>query len=568
MSEVLRLILAVALSMAVLLGWQWYIAPDPRDAAVVVGTATDGAGTTEVVAPPVVESCHAEPRAVALQNSGERLFFESADIKGSVRLKGLQFDDVTLLHYKESLEEDSANVDLLSPESSTSAFFANFGWTSSDPEARLPGANTVWQTDATSLKSGETVNLYWDSCQGLRFNTQLTLDGYIFTVTQSVTKVEEGVNYPQHLTHTARVVKLDQLEGDQSYITSSGAVGVVKDGLFEYDYGKIKKKGLIAIDNFSLRRSAAKMNRWVGFTDKYWLTALVPMGNSAMTLALRRTAGDSSEIVATTAAIDPGAPLQYQLFAGAKELKTLEDCGRKFHIFAFDRAVDFGKLYFLSKPILILLLWFKDLTHNFGIAIMLLTVVVRLLMFPLVSKSQRSMDKVKKLQPEIAEIKKRYGDDKQSVHRETMALFQKHGLNPMSGCLPLLLQIPVFFALYKVLYVSIDMRHAPFFGWITDLSAPDPVNLIALIDIFDLGFGHFAYLGVWPLIFGITMMVQQKIQGSVMTDQTQASVMKLLPFLLMFMFGRFPAGLIIYWSWSNVLSIVQSVLMSRLSRAK
>ncbi len=498
-------------------------------------------------------------RLEALEQS-RRVGLVSPVLYGSIALEGARLDDLTLTGYKAEVDPASPEVILFSPVGGPSPYFVEFGWLAQDDSIALPGADSLWWADSEELAPGRPVTLSWDNGQGLVFRRTVEIDeGYMFTVTQTVSN------------HSGRAVTLFPygLVNRHNtpptlgfYILHEGLIGVFDETLEEVDY-----------DDLSDPDEASQIGYesdggWLGITDKYWLAALIPdqdapfkgrflynLRNGVTDTYQADYLGPGVELVAGET-----AEVRNRLFAGAKVVVRLDAYAEEFSIPLFDRAVDFGWFYFLTKPIFFVLLWLKGQIGNFGLAILALTVIIKLLFYPLANKSYRAMSKMRKLAPEMKKLRDRYSDDKQKMQQELMAMYKKEKVNPASGCLPILVQIPVFFALYKVLFVTIEMRHAPFYGWIEDLSAPDPAviwNLFGLLPFEPGAFlPAFLLVGAWPLLMSGTMWLQMKISPQP-PDPTQAKIFMFMPLIFLFIFATFPAGLVIYWTWNNLLSIAQ-----------
>lgn len=485
-------------------------------------------------------------------SGGGRIKIDAPRVHGSIALKGARFDDLTLAKYKIAATADSPEVILLSPANTKDLYFAEFGWISSDKSTLVPDANTVWHSDTDVLSESKPATLSWDNNHGARFYITIAVDkNFMFTVTNKVENYgKEAISLLPYgiLNRTADTTQ-------QSFaILHEGALGVFDGVLSETRWEAIKK---------NQKQDVQASSGWLGFTDKYWLTAIIPDAGGDFESHFTYFSRDSkdrfqADYMGQKQDIAPGASMSStnRLFAGAKEVGLLDTYAKSLNIPLFDRAVDFGNLYFITKPLFKLLTLFHTLVGNFGIAILLLTVAVKLVMFPLANKSYISMNQLKKLQPQVQELQIRNKDDKLKANKAVMELYKTERVNPMSGCLPMLLQIPVFFALYKVLFVTIEMRHAPFFGWIKDLSAPDHTTIFNLFGLIPWDPPTLLHVGAWPVIMAITMYLQQ-LMNPAPSDPIQAKVMKFLPVMFLFMFSSFPAGLVIYWAWNNSLSILQ-----------
>jgi len=592
-----NLIIAIALSLAILFAFQFFFSrpqpqQQPQEAQQQAAPAAPSAPSAAQAPAPVASGtagaapAGALPRADVLQQS-PRVRIATPTLSGSINLVGARIDDLTLRNYRcsnpctpaETADPTSPEIVLLAPDGTEHPYFIQLGWVAgSGSKAKLPGPDTRWTSDGGTLAPDRPVELTWDNGEGVTFVQHIALDpNYMFTVTQ---RVENHAAAPVSVVPYARVARLGNVPISGTYLLHEGPIGALDGRL--HDGGCVI---FVACDKFNyadmkkgdLPPPFATTGGWLGFTDKYWLTALVPDQHRPVQARLRFSELDHTDIyqaeyTGTEQTVQPNASVSdtSRAFAGAKELALLEAYQSEAGIPLFDHAIDFGWFYWITKPIFLALDFFYHLIGNFGLAIMLLTVIIKLLFFPLANKSYRAMSKMKLLQPEMQKLRERFGDDKQRLNQEMMALYKRVGANPMAGCLPIALQIPVFFSLYKVLYVTIEMRHAPFYGWIHDLSAPDPttfVNLFGLLPFTppDISFLH---IGAWPLIMGVTMFLQQKLNPQP-PDPMQAKMFMILPVVFTFMLAPFAAGLVIYWSWNNLLSIAQQwVIMRRAGATK
>ena len=575
-----NLILAVVLSIAILIGFELVYSPQRTPApepvtngdvaapAVPSGVPTDSAVPPAAGVPDGTATGSAVPTGGAGQTSREaalqadpRVQIDTPRLHGSILLRGGRLDDLTLADYHETIDPSSPEIVLLSPGGTFRPYFARFGWVETGGQAiKVPDDDTPWTADGKVLSPETPVTLTWDNGEGLRFERTFAIDGdYMVTVRQRVTNSGEAAvamaPYGLISRHGTPTVL-------GFFILHEGPLGVFNDELKEIDYEDVQEDGVI---------EQATTGGWIGITDKYWLTALIPdQATPVQTRFVHQTrqTGDFYQVDMLGAAVSvpPGgvASADTMLFAGAKEVHLLDDYAEAFGIALFDRAIDFGWFYFLTKPIFLFLIWINSYVGNLGVAILLLTVAIKLVFFPLANKSYTAMSKMKKLQPEMMKLRERLSDDKVRLNQEMMALYKKEKVNPASGCLPMLVQIPVFFALYKVLFVTIEMRHAPFFGWIQDLSAPDPTTIFNLFGLIPWQPPEFLMIGIWPLIMGASMWMQQKLNPPP-PDPMQAKIFMFLPILFTFLLARFPAGLVVYWAWNNVLSIAQQwVIMRRM----
>ena len=554
-----NLVAAIALSVAIIFGWQHFF-EKPRLVKLQEQSAVynQQMGNLKKQSANVEKEMVVDRQQAIVANS--RVQIKSELLSGSISLKGLRFDDLTLLKYKQEIAENSPAVELFSPSNSENAYFAEVGWWGKDKSVTYPDSTTNWQTDNAQLVAGGSVNLYWISPEKVKFKVLISLDkNYLFSIKQSV---ENHSARPISVQFYGLINKTYENKPDNMVnILHQGMIGAVKGELQEYTYDKIKDEK---------KHSFNGEVNWLGITDKYWLAAFVPdqlehyIANYNFAIKQGKDKYQS-DFITNEKLIEAGGnfELTHQLFAGPKKVDLLDKYEEQYNIKLFDRAIDFGWFYILTKPIFNAMNYFYSYVGNFGISIMIVTILIKLAMFTLANKSYRSMKKMKKLQPEMERLKQLYADDKARLNQEVMSLYKREKVNPVSGCLPLLVQIPVFFSIYKVLYATIEMRHAPFFGWIQDLSAPDPTTIFNLFGLLPFTPPSFLMLGVWPLFMAMTMFLQQKMSPQP-TDPVQAQVMKFMPLMFLFMFSGFPAGLLIYWSWNNILSIVQQFYINKL----
>lgn len=544
-----NLILAFVLSMAIMLYWQYFI-EKPKQAQEVAAAQHQQQTAKQVEEEPELKLTREQ-----LLAEFPRVQIHSADLHGSIDLKGLRFDDLTLAKYHEELDPHSDEVVLFSPSKGPDTYFAELGWLSDDKTIVLPASDTLWTSDSNELTPVHPVTLTWNNGQGITFSVNISLDTrYLFTIKASA---KDATGKPVNLQHYALINRVYDVKSHRAMgILHEGPLGVFNGILQEASYKKLSEAPYNDVTKQREMVYPAESGGWLGITDKYWLAALIPSNEAFSATYAYYDLKDRDHFETYMKSNKSSPDFELHLFAGAKEMALLDNYSAAYNIPLFDHAVDLGLFDFLTKPILKLLTYFYKLTGNFGIAILLLTVLVKLLMFPMASKSFRSMNQMKKLQPKIAEIRERFKDDRLKINQETMELYKREKVNPASGCLPMFIQVPVFFSLYKVLYVTIEMRQAPFFGWIHDLSAPDPTNIFTLFGLIHWDPPSLMHLGIWPIIMCITMVIQQH-QSPPPADPTQAKMMKFLPLFFLFLFSSFAAGLVIYWSWSNTLTILQ-----------
>ncbi len=579
-----NLVLAIALSVAILFGFELYfketrppLPPEGQqteqttDPSALPGTTAPtalGASSTPAAiggqaqapssfsAPGSPTSLAKDNRKAVLSNT-IRIPIETPRLLGSISLTGGLIDDLTLADYRETIERDSAEIILLNPQGTTASYYTQHGW-STTGTVKVPQPNTVWQSNSTRLTPESPVVLTWDNGEGLMFKRTIAVDAnYMFTVIQEiVNKTNTALTFASY----GLVSRWTTPETTDFYILHEGLLGVFDDTLVEIDYDDIQSDKLV---------QKSSTGGWIGITDKYWLAALVPDQSGPVNARFIHSKKDGIDtyqvdFVGPPQTVAPGNSIQAlsRVFAGAKEVRLLDAYEEQVGVKRFDLAIDFGWFYFLTKPIFYALLWLNDRILNLGLAILVLTVGIKLAFFPLANKSYVSMSKMKMLQPKMVQIRERFSDDKMRMNQEMMELYKKEKVNPASGCLPILVQIPVFFALYKVLFVTIEMRHAPFYGWIEDLSAPDPTSLFNLFGLITWSPPEFLLIGVWPILMGLTMFLQQKLNPQP-ADPVQAKIFMFLPLFFTVLLARFPAGLVIYWAWNNLLSILQQWIIMR-----
>jgi YidC/Oxa1 family membrane protein insertase len=562
-------ILAIVLSMVVLFTWQFFFVPEtpPADQQQAQeqseqGPPTPSAGEPgESAAPRPGAGTAPQPegaptgqtRAQALAGS-PRIKIETPSVRGSIALKGARIDDLTLKDYRVTVDPDSEQVILLSPAGSEHAYYAERGFVGpGGSNLALPTADTLWSAEGqTTLTPDSPITLTYDNGEGLKFTRTISVDDkYMFTIDDKVsnTGTDAVTLYPYGLVSRH---ELPEVQG--FYILHEGLIGVVDDGLEEISYSSALE------DKPATFKS---QNGWLGITDKYWATVVIPEQGKpfdakfAGTETGERTRFQSDYLMGALS-VAPGetAEVSGQVFAGAKEVNVVDGYAETYDIPKFDLLIDWGWFYFLTKPMFYALDYFYRLVGNFGVSILIVTVLIKLVFFPLANKSYVSMSRMKKLAPEMQKIKERYADDRMRQQQAMMDLYKKEKVNPASGCLPILVQIPVFFALYKVLFVTIEMRHAPFFGWIQDLSAPDPTSIFNLFGLIPWDPPSFLMIGAWPLIMGITMWFQMKLNPAP-PDPVQQKIFTWMPVIFTYLLASFPAGLVIYWAWNNFLSILQ-----------
>ena len=570
-----NLLLAIIFSVAIMLGWQAYFgekpSPTPKKEASNTTNPTKGVSSDAPPAPGTMTKSselpslgQADPNSKTndqtnILNASPRIKINSPKLIGSISLKGAQFDDLTLTGYKETIEADSKNVKLLAPVNGNSGYLATLGWWSTS-QSKIPNKNTIWKANKNTLSPENPVTLSWINSDGVVFQKIISLDdNYMFTVRKRIlNKSSESISLKPY----DRIVRYSTPDTLGFYILHEGLLGVFNGVLKEVDYDDLQETGT------NLIMPEKSKGGWIGITDKYWLTAIIP--NQKVEVQPRFAGfgknldNYQADFTGTTVNVPAGNSQETvtKFFAGAKEVNLVVDYRDKLKISRFDLAIDWGWFEWLTKPLFFALDYFNNILGNMGLSILLLTVIIKLIFFPLANTSYKAMAKMKALQPEMLKIRERFGEDRAKMNQEMMALYKREKANPASGCLPILPQIPVFFALYKVVYVTIELRHAPFFGWIKDLSAADPLTFVNLFGLINWTPPEYLVIGVWPIIMGATMYFQQKLNPPP-PDPTQAKIFMFLPFIFTIMLARFPSGLVIYWAWNNALSILQQYLIMR-----
>jgi YidC/Oxa1 family membrane protein insertase len=556
-----NMIAAIALSMLILIVYQIYFIPDapPPDeggrtsanldnSGRTSGTNTDETGTSEA----------------------PRVSIESGSLEGSISLAGGRIDDLRLTKFGEETLDDQIHVALLRKSGGEDSYFAEIDFLDEN-NGRLVQRGARWNADSNLLTPSRPLTLRHRSAEGIDFAITYEMDDqYLITMTAAVTNNSGNA---LNIRHLARMLR-NKPSDNAFFISYEGPIGVFEEDVKkEYKYGDIEDLQEGNAASFT----SDGVRGWIGITDKYWLTALVPDEQDDVTFSFRRAngAGIRTQVDALTEPVRLGAgetiSRSFALFAGPKEVDVLLGYSESAGIQRLDHAIDWGWFPFLTKPFFHALNWMSDLFGNFGLAIIGLTVIVKLVFFPLANRSYKSMAKMRELAPKVQELRERFGDDKQRQQQEMMQLYRAEKVNPAAGCLPILLQIPVFFALYKVLFINIEMRHAPFYGWIDDLSALDPTSILNLFGLLPYNtaiFPDFLNLGIWPILMGISMFVQMSLNPPP-PDPIQAKIFKFMPIFFTFLLATFPAGLVIYWTWNNVLSIIQQwLIMQSVKKAK
>ena len=559
-----NVLMAVILSTVIIVGWQVLVV-DPElkktKTEVTKVEQTTSANNGKPSAPSINNKLPAPQKLISRTDavsSEQRVRLENEKLTGSISLNGALIDDVVLKTYKETLDKNSKQVVILNPKKMNTGYYLESGWASAN-NLKVPDNNSVLTlVKNKSLTPQTPIELEWDNKNGLIFNKKIEIDNqYLFKITESI---KNNSKNKVDLFHYSQITRKEKPSVQNFYILHEGLVGVIDESLKEQKYDDIKEKN----------EKYQGIEGWVGITDKYWLTAIVPQKKEAFNAEF--TFNDSYKanyILTNPTSIEPGKTnsRSAQLFIGAKEVNVIDGYTKTADIKKFDLAIDWGWFYFFTKPLFFIIDYLYKFCGNFGIAIVLLTAGIRLLFFPLANYSFASMAKMKALQPEMVRLKDLHKDDKQKIQLEMMALYRKEKINPVSGCLPMLIQIPFFFAIYKMLFVTLEMRHAPFFGWIQDLSAPDPTSLFNLFGLIPWSPPSFLIIGVWPILMGVSMWVQQKLNPAP-TDPIQAKIFAFFPLFLTVMLASFPSGLVVYWTVNNVLTMAQQYIIIRKTTIK
>ncbi|KQV84113.1 membrane protein insertase YidC [Rhizobium sp. Root1220] len=562
--------IAIALSVLIVLGWQFlYMNPrieaqrkaeqarkaqqqtEQTQAPAAGGTSPaqpNGAAPTATTTPSLIDALAKSPR----------ITIDTAALAGSINLAGARLDDLKLKGYHETVDDSSPIITLFSPSETKDGYFAELGYIGGDATGSVPGPSTLWTApEGAKLTEKTPVTLTYTNEKGITFARTISVDEhYMFTVADKITNAGQA---PAALSSYGRVTRYNKPAVASTYVLHEGFIGVIGDSLIESKYAAVEKEAV---------NPATATGGWLGITDKYWAATIIPPQQTPydarfthFTDGQPRFQADYKQNAVTVA---PGQSIELKnlVFAGAKEVPVIDGYEKTYSIPKFDRLIDWGWFYFLTKPMFRLMDFFFRYFGNFGVAILMTTIVVKALFFPLASKQYASMANMKRMQPKMEELKAKFADDRMGLQQATMQLYKEEKINPIAGCWPILLQIPIFFSLYKVIYITIEMRHAPFFGWIQDLSAPDPTSFLNLFGLLPFAAPTFLHLGVWPLIMGVTMFLQMRMNPTP-PDPTQAMIFNWMPLVFTFMLASFPAGLVIYWAWNNTLSVIQQAVIMR-----
>ncbi len=573
MNEQKNLYLAIGISIAIIIFFQILLPTQPiqappmeEDEKLEPATSIDGQTNK------VVQETRSRDDVI---NTTKRISFKNSSVEGSINLKGAIIDDLILSKYKTSLEPESDNIQLLLPDGTANPYYIETGWKElKNTNIDLPNLDTEWESDNLNLTPANPVSLTWTNKQNITFKVNYSIDDeYMFSITQEIINNSNSLLevFPYRL-----IKRINTPDTINFFILHEGLISLINEELLEKNYDDISEDCSSSLQTKKSFCDNKSQGGWLGFTDKYWMTALIPNSDQSINVNYRHSnngrdnyrAGYVGEIYN----ILPNDSLSYsgKLFVGAKKLDILNKYNETLSIPRFTDAIDWGWFSFLTKPVSYAINWFYGYAGNFGLAIIAFTILMRLILFPLAQASFKSMAKMKKLQPDMQRLKETYPNDRQKMQQELMALYKREGANPVAGCLPILVQIPIFFSLYKVLFVTIEMYHAPFYGWIHDLSAPDPLGLMTLFGIIPWNVPPLLSLidiGILPIFMGFTMWLQQKLNPAP-ADPTQARIFALLPFVFTFVLAGFAAGLVLYWSVNNILSIAQQWFIQRRILAK
>ena len=561
--ETRNLVAAISLSMAVLIGYQLLFVDPKKDQIIQENVVNNLSDNSNIPIPSNDNSLTVTSEDGKTENfkNVPRVLLNSNETSGSISLKGARIDDITLTQYRETLDADSSLINLLLKSNEKNPYFIEHGWSSPDG-LKVPNGKTLWKSSKNLLSPDTSITLSWDNGEGITFYQDISVDDtFMFTINQ---RVKNNTNNAVTLYPYGLIRRTGEPETTKFFVLHEGPLGVFDGTLSEKSYEDLADSGQKGINI-----KPAESGGWTGLTDKYWMTALLPDQNEKYSFTYRylNSSGGQYQTDFLGKAVKIQAKSEgnflSRTFAGAKRLALFDDYEERFNVKHFDLAIDFGWFYFLTKPFFYALSWANDYLGNFGLAILAITVLVKIVFFPLANKSYKSMAKMRNLSPEIQKLRERVGDDRQKLNQEMMNLYKKEKVNPAAGCLPILVQIPVFFALYKVLFVSIEMRQTPFFGWIKDLSVQDPTSILNLFGLLPYStsiFPDFLNLGIWPLLMGVTMFLQQRLNPTP-PDPIQAKIFAWMPVAFTFLLATFPAGLVIYWTWNNLLSICQQWLI-------
>jgi len=551
--ETKNIIAAISLSAAVIILYSLFFAPTPQERKQIQSEKNITSESTDAPSLEQNEQVSKISRTEAI-SEGNRILFENDSVKGSISLTGSSIDDLTFKKYTKTLNGKD-NIVLLNPKKVENGYFVETGWVTANKNIKIPNSKTIWKIEGNNkLTPNSPVKLIWTNDDNIKFEKKISIDNqYLFTINQTIIN---NSNKTYNFYTYGQIIRNKAPEVTNFYILHEGLLGVFDDQLIEEDYDDIEEK------KYSVNAEAG----WLGITDKYWITSLIPEEEKKFIAKFEyknKFKANFVETNATEVGANETKSNNIKIIIAAKEVDIIDGYAESLNINKYDLAIDWGWFYFIVKPLFFAIDYFFKLTGNFGIAIILITACIRLAFFPLANYSFRSMAKMKVLQPEMTRLKELHKEDKMKLQQEMMALYKKEKVNPLSGCLPIFIQIPFFFAIYKMLFVTIEMRHQPFFGWIKDLSERDPTSIFNLFGLIPWDPPSFLLIGAWPVAMGITMFLQQKLNPTP-PDPVQAKIFMFFPLFLTVILAPFPSGLVIYWTINNVLTMAQQyVIMKR-----
>ena len=553
-----NVIAAISLSAAVIIIYGLFFAPPPPDPKKINNEKNNVVESTSE-APSLDQNVEVSKisRNEAIENE-DRVQFENSTVIGSISLVGASIDDLTFKKYTNTLNGDD-NVVLLNPKKVEDGYYIETGWATANKNINLPNSKTIWTIEGNNkLPPNSPIKLSWTNDQNIKFIKDISIDDqYLFKVNQTIiNNSEKTYNFYPY----GQIIRNLAPEIIDFFILHEGLIGVFDDQLVEEDYDDIEEK------KFSINADRG----WLGITDKYWITSLIPQENRKFRTDFdykNKFRANFIETSATEIGANETKSNEIKIIIAAKEVDIIDGYAENLNISKYDLAIDWGWFYFLVKPLFFVIDYFFELTGNFGIAIILITICIRIVFFPLANYSFKSMAKMKVLQPEMTRLKELHKEDKMKLQQEMMALYKKEKVNPVSGCLPIFIQIPFFFAIYKVLFVTLEMRHQPFYGWIKDLSERDPTSIFNLFGLIPWDPPSFLLIGVWPCLMGLSMYLQQKLNPTP-PDPIQAKIFAFFPLFLTVILAPFPSGLVIYWTINNILTMAQQYVIIKRTTVK
>ena len=554
-----NVIAAISLSAAVIILYSLFFAPavvDQKDISNDKNVSSENSSTDAPALDQDEETIKISRNEALKEN--DRIIFENEKIKGSISLIGSSIDDLTFKNYTNTLNGDD-NVILLNPKQSDNGYYVETGWATTNKNIDLPNSKSIWNIEGSKkLTPNSPIKLSWTNKQNIKFLKEISIDKqYLFYIKQSIiNNSDKTYNFYPY----GQIIRNVAPDVTNFYILHEGLIGVFDDQLIEEDYDDIEEK----------KYSKNAQSGWLGITDKYWITSLIPEKDKSFRSDFdykKKFRANFIETNATEVGANETKSNSIRVIIAAKEVNVIDGYAESENINKFDLAIDWGWFYFIVKPLFFAIQYFFNLAGNFGVAIIMITACIRLAFFPLANYSFKSMAKMKVLQPEMTRLKELHKEDKMKLQQEMMALYKREGVNPISGCLPIFIQIPFFFAIYKVLFVTIEMRHQPFFGWIKDLSERDPTSIFNLFGLIPWDPPSFLLIGVWPCLMGVSMYLQQKLNPTP-PDPVQAKIFMFFPLFLTVILAPFPAGLVIYWTINNVLTMAQQYIIIKRTTVK